>query len=349
MAARPFLGMDARLALVAVATLLVIAGFSVAVFHAAPDVQPVAHAARPPVPDPPIRFGMDAPTWRLQAEAGARPDYATLWIGPWNLAHGWRDPNRILDDLYANNVTPAIHFYYWGDDMSVSCLENGCTSPTHGLAKDQAGWQRLAVALAETMNKHLHGKPALVILETEFNKGSVATYEPLDGYLAEKADYLHAAYPQATVVLAFGNWNRAAWSTWDRAAAASDWVGVQALGGRATNGRDDYNGVFESTKSAVQDLRRLFSKPVLIQDVGMSSYPGADMAQALGLEGFFRGLDELRDLNVTAILYRSWLDTPDSSTAEHFGEAERHWGLVGPSGPKLAATIWVDGVKEARR
>jgi len=36
-------------------------------------------------------------------------------------------------------VTPALHFYYWGDDISPSCVENGCWSTLHNAQKTRAG------------------------------------------------------------------------------------------------------------------------------------------------------------------------------------------------------------------
>src|SRR5438045_3202356 len=75
----------------------------------------------------PLRFGMDAAASSVQAQvaAGVKPDYGVLWIGPWTTSSGWGGPDDTMARLKAAGVTPAIHFYYWGDDISPPCVESG--------------------------------------------------------------------------------------------------------------------------------------------------------------------------------------------------------------------------------
>jgi PKD repeat protein len=299
----------------------------------------------------PIAFGMDAGSVATQAAAGAKPDYGTFWIGPWTLTSGWGGPDAQLDAMRSAGVTPAIHFYYWGDDISPTCVENGCWSSLHNAQKDQAHWQMLADQLVAHLNSKMQGKPVLVFLETEFNKGSVATYEPLDGYLAAKADQIHAGYPAAKVVMALGNWGQSAWPTWDRTAAASDYVGVQGMRGSTRQSATDYQTLYEMTVAGAKTAKADFGKPVVVQDAALSSYPEPDWLslQRDELKQFFDSRAELHSAGVEALIYRSWKDSPTMDTANWYGEAERHWGLAWPDGTmKPAGQVWVDGVKAER-
>ena len=55
----------------------------------------------------------------------------------------------ILASLRSAGVTPAVHFYYWGDDISPRCVENGCTDQYQGVQKDKATWTRMSNELAD--------------------------------------------------------------------------------------------------------------------------------------------------------------------------------------------------------
>lgn len=297
-----------------------------------------------------IGFGMDAGSVAKQTAAGVKPDYGTFWIGPWTLKSGWGAPDAQLTSMANAGVTPAIHHYYWGDDISQSCIENGCWSSLHGAQKDKAGWQTLTKQLVDHLNAKMGGKPVVIFLETEFNKGNVGTYEPLDGYLAEKAAYIKTNYPAAQVVLALGNWNTAAWPTWDRAAAKSDFIGIQGMRGSTRHTQTVYQDLYESTLAGAKTAKATFGKPVFIQDIALSSYPDATWAslQAKELGDFFSHTDDLRAAGVRAIVYRSWLDSPNMDLANWFGQAERHWGLATATTAKAAQKVWVDGVKAER-
>lgn len=300
----------------------------------------------------PMRFGIDADGVAGMTALGAKSDYATLWVGPWTLAAGgWSGPDGQLAALRTAGVTPAVHLYYWGDDITPSCIENGCWSSLHNAQLDKAHWQTLTQQLADHLNAKLAGRPALVFLETEFNKGSAATYEPLDGYLADKARFLHGAYPAAKVVLPFGNWNSGAWTTFDRAAAASDYTGVQGMRGSTHDSATSATGLFSATLAGAKTLQSDFGKPVILQDIAVSSYPEPAWltTQADALRGFTTGMSQLKAAGVQAILYRALADQPGMDTANYYGQAERHWGLGwSATSLKPAGKLWVAAVQAER-
>lgn len=313
-------------------------------------VATISVAAETPSSTSSVRFGMDTNSVYQQTEAGVKPDYGTFWVGPWTLKHGWGGPDNMMQNLRGQDITPAIHFYYWGDDISKDCIENGCWSSLHGAQKDKAGWQRLADELVVHLNSQMQGEPVVIFLETEFNKADVQNYEPLDGYLAEKAQQIHAGYPNAHVVLSLGSWNTGAWSTWDRAAQASDAIGLQGLRGTTRDSAQHYDNLYKDTLNYARTAQTLFGQPIFLQDIGLSSYPEPQYLseQAEGLQRFFTGMPDLKAAGVEAIIYRSWRDT-NMDLANYYGEAERHWGLAWGGGTyKPAAQVWIDGVKAER-
>lgn len=307
----------------------------------------VALDENPPVPDgPAMRFGLDVKSLQVQQVAGLVPDYATLWIGVWNLDKGWLVPDAELVTLRMAGITPAIHFYYWGDDIAPSCFEpQGCNGKT------LQDWDLLGQQLAEHLHAHLQGAAALVILETEFNKGSVARHEPLDGLLAAKASELKVAYPAAQVILGFGGWNSPAWETWDQAAAASDGLGLQAMAG-SEGTSPGQKSLYNETLDGARHLQVLFGKPLILQDIAVASgpHPASAARQADSLLPFFDGLDEFKEAGVQAILYRSFLDNPAAPRTNYYGDAERHFGLAetGTGALKPAGEAWLAAIHEER-
>ncbi|HUR25806.1 MAG TPA: PKD domain-containing protein, partial [Candidatus Thermoplasmatota archaeon] len=278
--------------------------------------------------------------------------YGTFWIGPWTLGSGWGGPDAQMTAMKNAGVTPAIHHYYWGDDISQSCVENGCYSSLHKANKDREGWQQLTDQLIAHLNSKMQGKPVVIFLETEFNKGSVATYEPLDGYLAEKATQIKAGYPNAQIVMALGNWGQTSWGTWDRTAAASDFVGIQGMRGSTRQSATDYATLYEKTLEGAKVAAAKFGKPIVLQDIALSTYPEPDYLkrQADELRDFFAHTADLKAAGVKVLIYRSWADTPSMDTANWYGEAERHWGLTWPGNNtmKEGGKVWVAAVKAER-
>lgn len=290
-------------------------------------VLPPAHAA--PTEPQPLAFGMDSYSLKAQAKAGVTPDYATFWVGPWTLEHGWKNDEARLKAVLEADVTPAIHLYYWGDDISKKCLQKGCHSDLHGTWKDRAGWDRLTEQLLDRLQDHMDGEPVVVFLESEFNKGNVARHEPLDAALAAKAQRIHARHPEAHVVLSLGAWGTEHWGTWDRAAAASDAIGLQGMRASTVDSKKGYLGLFDATLEAARTAHEAFGKPIFLQDIALSSYPEPSYLghQEDALAPFFDRMDELKAAGVEAMVYRSWRDAKDMDTSNYYGKAERHWGL----------------------
>jgi hypothetical protein len=307
------------------------------------------NASAPPASPTPaaatMAFGADASSVAALASQGIPADYGTLWVGAWTLRWGWDAPDAALRALRAANVTPAVQLYYWGDDLTQGCLEQGCNG------KSVAGWDALATQLADHLRSALGGQAALVVLETEFNKAGVARYRPLDALLAQKAATLRAV-PGVRVALALGNWNPTDWTTWARAAAASDYTGLQALFGATRDAPDALATLANRTLAGARELRRDFGKPVLLDDLALSSYPEPDAlaAQAGAVRQLLGCLAPLKAAGVQAILYRGFQDDPTMDLGNYYGLAERHFGLAWADGAGLkpAGIAWRDGVARER-
>ncbi|MBI2013316.1 MAG: hypothetical protein HYS87_00550 [Candidatus Colwellbacteria bacterium] len=298
-----------------------------------------------------VKFGMDINSIDVQESSGIKPDYGMFWIGSWTLSSGWGGPDKLLETAVKKGVSPVIQFYYWGDDISINCVENGCWSSLHNTWKNKQNWQTLAVQLTDHLNKKMRGKQAVIILETEFNKGNITNYEPFDDYLAEKARFIKSKYPAAKVVVGFGNWGSSDWSNFDESVGASDMVSIQALRGSTHNNIESYRSVADSTLTAARMLKSIFGKPILISDVALSSYPtwSHEKHQTDALRDFFANLDSFKAQGVAGLIYRTYKDNPSANTANYYGEGERYWGLAKADGsPKPAWFVWKDGIKAER-
>lgn len=305
---------------------------------------PLAGGANVGAAQVPMRFGLDAGAVGQAAEHGVHPDYGTFWVGPWTLQWGWHDTERALQGLVAANVTPAVHLYYWGDDIHADCFTVGCNGKT------MQGWDALATGLAQRLEQS--PGPSVVILETEFNKHQVKDNEDLDGYLEQRALAIKAIDPGTAVVLGLGNWYPQAWPTWDRAAVASDYIGMQGLTASTRDPPERALSMAQDLVDGARTARELFGKPVFVHDVAISSYPEPDHlgTQGEALAALADGLAELHDAGVEAIVYRSFLDVPSMPTSEHYGEAEKHWGLAWRDTGQLkpGGEAWVAAMKAAR-
>ena len=284
-----------------------------------------------------IRFGVDSRSIDLARHKGIDVSFGTIWVGAWTAKHGWSSAERELRNARGLRVTPVINWWYWGDDISPRCIEDGCVDRRHGVRKDRVEWYRLSDELSQVIERTMGQRETIVVLETEFNKGGIEDYDAFDGELARVAGILRRR-GNVKIVVAFGNWGREKWPRFDRAVAASDFVGTQLL---RSSVRDQavYNQSVETLLDGVQFLQRHFGKPSLVVDLAISSYPAAtheaqqsQVARELGAR-----MADLRAAGVRGILYRMMADDPTFDTSNYHGVAERHWGLLRADGSEKPA------------
>lgn len=302
-------------------------------------------AVAPTMASAQIRFGFDASSVSRARGLGMPVDYASVWAGSWNQKWGWNGVDAQLHAAKDAGVTPVVQWWYWGDDISPSCVEHGCRDRYQGVWKDRATWTRLSNELADLITRVMGpDSGALVITETEFNKNGIESYEPFDGYLVDQAAVFQAR--GLKVVLGFGNWGRSQWTHFDRAVAAADLLGAQVLRSSVRD-RATYLSSAADLLEAARDNQRLFHKPTFVTDFAFSSYPEPSYLndQDTVVRDVFAHIEEFRAAGVQGMIWRMLADDPNFDTNNYHGEAERHWGLLHADGsPKPAFAPFLNGL-----
>jgi hypothetical protein len=294
----------------------------------------------------PMHFGFDIKSLALARTLGVPVTYGSTWAGSWIQKFGWNGIEEDLRAAKAAGAIPVVQWWYWGDDISPSCVENGCKDRYHGVQKDRATWSRLSGELADLIVRTSGSNSrALVVIETEFNKNGIETYEPFDGYLAEQAAIFHQR--GIKVVISFGNWDQPRWKNFDRAVAAADLVGTMALQSSIRDASTYLSGA-DRLLDAAKYVHTTFGKPTFVTDFGFSSYPEAsyERYQDMVIRDIFRRMGEFQAAGVQGMIWRMLSDDPKFDTNNYHGVAERHWGLLGADGrPKLAFGPFLDGAR----
>ena len=285
-----------------------------------------------------MRFGFDTKSIQQGRALGVPVSYGTTWAGSWNQKYGWGGIEQELQQARSAGVTPVIPWWYWGDDISPSCIDNGCDDRYQGVHKDRATWMRLSNELADLMAR-AGGSGATVVIEPEFNKNGVENDEAFDGDLAEQASIFHRRGIQ--VVIAFGNWGRPQWAHFDRAIAAADLLGTMSLQSSVRD-QSTYLSGASQLLSAAQYYQSSFGKPTLMYDVGFSSYPepSYETNQDTVVAEIFRRMPEFQAAGVRGMIWRMLADDPSFDTSNYHGIAERYWGLLHADGKPKTAFRW---------
>ncbi|MDO8681097.1 MAG: hypothetical protein Q7R30_21470 [Acidobacteriota bacterium] len=293
-----------------------------------------------------MQFGFDAKSLQRAGSLGMPVTYASTWAGSWNQKFGWRGIEDDLRAAKAAGAVPVVQWWYWGDDISPGCVENGCKDRYQGVQKDKATWTRMSNELADLIVR-VGGanSQALVVIETEFNKNGIENHEAFDGYLAEQAAIFHQR--GIKVVVGFGNWGQSHWKNFDRAVAAADLLGTMALQSSVRDASTYLSGADQLIKAA-KYFHTTFGKPTFVTDFAFSSHPepSYENYQDTVIRDIFRRMDEFRDAGVQGMLWRMLADDPAFDTNNYHGIAERHWGLLHADGsPKLAFTSFLSGMQ----
>ncbi|MDO8681095.1 MAG: fibronectin type III domain-containing protein [Acidobacteriota bacterium] len=296
----------------------------------------------------PVQFGFDAKSVNRARSLGMPVTYGSTWAGAWNQKWGWNGIEQDLLEAKAAGAVPVVQWWYWGDDISPSCVENGCTDRYQGVQKDKATWTRLSNELADLIvSVGGADSQALVVIETEFNKNGIENYEPFDGYLAEQAAIFHQR--GLKVIVSFGSWGQPYWTNFDRAVASADLLGTMALQSSIRDASTYLSGA-DQLITAAQYFQTTFAKPTFVTDFAFSSYPepSYEVYQDTVVRDIFGRMGEFSAAGVQGMVWRMLSDDPAFDTNNYHGVAERHWGLLHADGfPKLAFAPFRDGMIEA--
>lgn len=294
----------------------------------------------------PIQFGLDTKSVAQARQLGMPIAYGSTWAGPWNQKFGWKGIEDDLRIAKTTGTTPVVQWWYWGDDISPACVENGCQDRYHGVRKDRATWTRMSNELADLIVR-VGGanSKALVVIENEFNKNGIETYEAFDGYLAEQAAIFHRR--GIRVIISFGNWGQPHWKNFDRAIASADLLGTMRLQSSIRD-KSTYLASADELIAAAKYFNKTFGKPTFVTDFAFSSYPEPvyEGYQDMVVRDIFRRMDELKEAGVQGMIWRMLSDDPAFDTNNYHGVAERHWGLLHADGrPKPAFESFREGTK----
>lgn len=284
-----------------------------------------------------MQFGIDVESLDRAHAKGLDFSFGTIWAGGWTQKYGWNDVARKLRLAKAQNAIPVINWWYWGDDISPDCVTNGCRDRYHGVHKDARTWSRMSDELSDLIADTIGNRAAYVVLEPEFNKNGIETYEPFDSQLADVARILRRR-GNIQVVLGFGNWGREHWTRFDRAVGAADFVGLEVLRSSVRDAAT-YDDAVSTLIESARYVQKQFNKPALVSDLAMSSYPSSryETRQAEFAGELRVRLPELKAAGVRAILYRMIVDDPHFDTNNYHGVAERHWGFLRADGSEKPA------------
>ena len=296
----------------------------------------------------PVHFGFDAKSVQRARSLGMPVSYGSTWAGAWNQKWGWNGIEQDLLQAKAAGAIPVVQWWYWGDDISPSCVANGCTDRYQGVWKDRATWTRMSNELADLIVRvGGTGSPALVVIETEFNKNGIENHEAFDGYLVEQAAIFHRR--GLKVIVSFGNWGQPYWTNFDRAVASADLLGTMALQSSIRDASTYLSGADQLIQAA-QYFQRTFAKPTFVTDFAFSSYPepSYELSQDTVVRDIFRRIGELSAAGVQGMVWRMLSDDPAFDANNYHGVAERYWGLLHADGaPKLAFAPFRDGMIDA--
>lgn len=301
---------------------------------------------------------------------GADLAYGSFWEGYWVNTSGWGGLDGWLDKAIANNVTPVIQWYYWGDDIDVSCYQTSCAGKT------KSNWDTLAGQLRDHIWTKMRGREVIVVLESEWAKHGMDNQSTFDGWLRNQMTILRSNTSQPIkIALGWPFWvSSTALTTYAPSAAASDYSGTMILYSclQDRGGYTNYNNSVQQVIDNATNLHTRFGKPVLIDDFGLSSYSGAssndstysqyssydrDCQVAGNYENYqrdrytevFTRKMELASAGVMGFVFRAYRDAANSDTSGQFHRiAERWWGIVRGSNPtvyKAAFNPTMDGIR----
>lgn len=264
-----------------------------------------------------LSFGVDAASVPEMKNAGAAPAYGQTWVGAWMRGSGWGGYESDMRTMRDNGAMPVVMWYYWGDQISVNCVKYGCNG------NSKSNWDAMARDLAVKGNAIMGGKPFLVVLEPEFNKNGISSWETFDGYLENQARIIKAAAPNAKIVIGFGHWG--GWDGFDRAMNQASYSGFQLLYGVTRHSSSQAIAAADDMIRVSKTLKAKFGKDVIVFDLGISTYGGWEWVQEASLQRVIAKKGEIDAAGAKVVIWRYVKDNTYSSG--YFGAAEHYWGV----------------------
>jgi hypothetical protein len=266
--------------------------------------------------------GVDAASVPAMKSAGATPANGQTWVGAWMRSSGWSGYETDLRTMRDNGVMPVVMWYYWGDQISVSCVQYGCNG------NSKSNWDAMARDMAVRANSIMGSRSFYVVLEPEFNKNGISSWETFDGHLENQAKIIKAAAPNAKIVIGFGHWG--GWDGFDRAMGQATYSGFQLLYGSTRHSSSQAIAAADDMIRIAKTLKAKWGKDVLVFDLGIATYGGWEWVQEASLKRVIAKRAEIDAAGVKVVQWRYVKDNHYSSG--YFGAAESTWGVKYASG-----------------
>ncbi|WP_151899215.1 hypothetical protein [Vibrio mediterranei] len=268
--------------------------------------------------DNPVGSGNNfAPIWHTLTNIDLRVSSVSLWItqdSDWN----WLRTD-LLRGAHLHGYIPMINYWFFGDKISPEYVT--------------ANRQRYLEQIKNQLIPLLRDLPqAYLILEPEFNKQGIETWDEWDPLMLEVIQLIRKGAPQVKVGLGLGDWDKPggtpSYASAEQAIEASDFVASMLMLSSYTeraHAAPDWSAWVRALRLGDR-LKKRFNKPWMLAYLSIASQPAWEQQQAVEIEKLAFYLPMLRSLGLFALNWFSLTDEPQQQG--WFAEAEQSFGLL---------------------
>ncbi|PSW16272.1 hypothetical protein C9J01_04530 [Photobacterium rosenbergii] len=258
-----------------------------------------------------------APIWQALTEKELSVQSVTLWITQESDWHWLR--SDLLRGAHANGYIPMISYWFFGDKISPEYVE--------------ANRQRYLDEIKYKLIPLLRDLPqAYLILEPEFNKQGIETWEGWDPLMLEAIALIRKGAPQVKIGLGLGDWDQPgstpSYASAQKSIEASDFVASMLMLSSYTervHSAPDWSAWVRALRLG-ERLQQHFNKPWMLAYLSIASEPNWEAQQAIELQKLKDYLPMLRKLGLFALNWFSLTDEPNQQG--WFSDAEQSFGLL---------------------
>ncbi|MGF1681406.1 tetratricopeptide repeat protein [Photobacterium minamisatsumaniensis] len=268
--------------------------------------------------DKPVGSGQHfAPIWKTLSAHALGVRSVTLWITQDSDWHWLR--TDLLRGAHANGYIPMINYWFFGDKISPDYV--------------QANRKRYLDEIENKLIPLLRDLPqAYLILEPEFNKQGIETWDGWDPLMLEVIALLRKHVPQVKIGLGLGDWDQPgstpSYASAQKSIEASDFVASMLMLASYTeraHSAPDWSAWVRALRLG-ERLQKRFNKPWMLAYLSIASQPNWEAQQANELHKLHFYLPMLRKLGLFALNWFSFTDEPQQQG--WFADAEQSFGLL---------------------
>lgn len=268
--------------------------------------------------DNPIGSGQHfTPIWQTLSQEKLNVKSVTLWItqeSDWNWLHA-----DLLRGAHSYGYIPMINYWFFGDQISPKYVTENR--------------ERYLDEVKNKLVPLLRNLPqAYLILEPEFNKQGIETWDQWDPLMLEVIRIVREGAPQVKVGLGLGDWDQPgaspSYASAEKAIEASDFIASMLMLSSYTeraHASPDWSAWVRALRLG-ERLQQRFNKPWMLAYLSIASQPSWEQQQAIEIQKLEFYLPMLRNLGLFALNWFSLTDEPQQ--AGWFAEAEKSFGLL---------------------